>query len=609
MNQTDTVQFNLLHGFLNWANAIWGQFQEAKIIESESLNETLSLENNNIISNITTADIKLLDVIGVSACINKWTEILAIKLISLTKNENNLINDKFCIPYQSILFLFIAVMLIVMGSFISIQSIPTTALPPTNIHSLFDATDKDIKHECTIINNTGDIKENDTENDKNTDTNPLTSLNSNHLTEWHAIIMPITAGLTLFILYKLFHRGKLNYATTILRYNMILINFVSTMGVTSFLIRFALRHLCHWFHINSLLLAPRYRISIVDDNKDIHCMGQSPYVSNFKYVDSITGRLGYENIIKYLSKPSNRLMRQEYYYREFNNPGDINHKQQISNIYIDWIWIFSSVIGVSSSAMFYFFPSNWLILNLISFNITIWSISQINLKNLKTGILILLSLFLYDIFFVFHTDMMVTVAQNLELPVKILLPTDINKDTGTAVSENAMKFSFSLLGTGDVVLPGFFISLCYKYDIWRWHNLHEDEEFHLLRLPGYVGRYFVSSLMGYILGLLTCMIFLHWYQVGQPALLYIVPSVIITVLSVAYLSGDISEFWNFRYDVIDYMAVESSSGEIHHRPENADSLSGEESLGEEDSQLELLLEHESAADSESESEDPDYVGE
>lgn len=570
MDQTDSSQSGLMqHGqdLLKWANSIWSQLQEAKVIEPQSINDTLSLQNVTIPMNTTMVEKSSFSVVGISNLINNFAEKVSMKLLS--PYDISLYGMDFLIPYQSISFIIIAVGLIFLGSFMSIQSIPTTALTPTDVHPLFDPTDKDIRHDCKIINKptksfsttkcAKDQKSKDDlgnkaekEEDDSEGFNPFSSFHSNHLNEWHAIIMPFTAGLSLFILYKLFHGGRLYYATTILRYNMILLNLTSTMGVTSFIIRFILRHLCHFFQINSLYLAPRYRISIVDDNKDIHCMGQSPYVLNFQYIDSLSGKLGYDEIIKYLNKPSNYSMKQEYYYREFSPPGNIKSNQQISNVYIDWIWIFSLVIGLISSFCFYICPTNWLVMNMVSFNITIWSISQINLKNLKTGILILFALFLYDIYFVFHTDMMVTVAQNLELPVKILLPTRLLTD-----DKSINKVSFSLLGTGDIVLPGFFISLCYKYDIWKWHNVHDDEEFHLLRLPRYMGRYLISSLMGYISGLIICMIFLHKYQIGQPALLYIVPSTIIMVLSVAYLSGDLSEFWNFKYDTIDYKNLDT----------------------------------------------------
>lgn len=66
-------------------------------------------------------------------------------------------------------------------------------------------------------------------------------------------------------------------------------------------------------------------------------------------------------------------------------------------------------------------------------------------------------LFFYDIFFVFGTDVMLTVAKNIDAPIKLLFPRDWN----------AAEPKFSLLGLGDIVLPGIFIAFCLRYDIIR----------------------------------------------------------------------------------------------------------------------------------------------
>lgn len=53
-------------------------------------------------------------------------------------------------------------------------------------------------------------------------------------------------------------------------------------------------------------------------------------------------------------------------------------------------------------------------------------------------------LFLYDIFWVFGTDVMVTVAKAFDAPVKLLFPRDIF----------AQESQYSMLGLGDIVIPG-----------------------------------------------------------------------------------------------------------------------------------------------------------
>ena len=65
------------------------------------------------------------------------------------------------------------------------------------------------------------------------------------------------------------------------------------------------------------------------------------------------------------------------------------------------------------------------------------------------------ALFFYDIFWVFKTDVMVTVAKSLDAPIKLLFPYALNEE----------EIKFSMLGLGDIVIPGIFISLCVRYDI------------------------------------------------------------------------------------------------------------------------------------------------
>jgi len=52
---------------------------------------------------------------------------------------------------------------------------------------------------------------------------------------------------------------------------------------------------------------------------------------------------------------------------------------------------------------------------------------------------------------------MVTVAKSIDAPIKLMFPIDL---TTTPIK-------FSILGLGDIVIPGIFIALCIRYDINR----------------------------------------------------------------------------------------------------------------------------------------------
>ena len=65
------------------------------------------------------------------------------------------------------------------------------------------------------------------------------------------------------------------------------------------------------------------------------------------------------------------------------------------------------------------------------------------LPNLKVGFILLWGLFFYDVFCVYGTDVMVTVAKNINAPIKILFPIDLL----------SVPPKLSLLGLGDIVIP------------------------------------------------------------------------------------------------------------------------------------------------------------
>ena len=117
--------------------------------------------------------------------------------------------------------------------------------------------------------------------------------------------------------------------------------------------------------------------------------------------------------------------------------------------------------GGSAIAMyFYLLTKNWLFNNIIATLVSISGIQMIFLGNFKNGFLMLTGLFFYDIFFVFKTDVMLTVAKSVDAPIKLLFPTDWSADPP----------KFSLLGLGDIVIPGIFMAMCLRYDVIRALN-------------------------------------------------------------------------------------------------------------------------------------------
>lgn len=86
----------------------------------------------------------------------------------------------------------------------------------------------------------------------------------------------------------------------------------------------------------------------------------------------------------------------------------------------------------------------WISSNILGEAICLGAISMIHLDSFITGSILLFSLFLYDIFWVFGTDVMVTVAKSFDAPLLLRFPRDIFQETS----------QWTMLGLGDIVIPG-----------------------------------------------------------------------------------------------------------------------------------------------------------
>eukprot|EP00959_Pyramimonas_sp_CCMP1952_P125422 2622356-Pyramimonas_sp.AAC.1 len=84
---------------------------------------------------------------------------------------------------------------------------------------------------------------------------------------------------------------------------------------------------------------------------------------------------------------------------------------------------------------------------------------------------------------------------------------------------------FSMLGLGDIVVPGIFVAILLRFD-----NQRDNK-----------GKaYFHYGMVGYVLGLATTIMVMNVFNAAQPALLYIVPGVLgaVGVRSMLYKETD-----------------------------------------------------------------------
>eukprot|EP00946_MAST-07B_sp_MAST-7B-sp1_P001278 g1278.t1 len=119
---------------------------------------------------------------------------------------------------------------------------------------------------------------------------------------------------------------------------------------------------------------------------------------------------------------------------------------------------------------------------------------------------------------------------------------------GVAWFSKGDKFQPSMLGLGDIVVPGIFLSLLGKWDTARHFRANvakyglEDAERH----PVGYSTYFNWSMIAYVLSLIATLIAMIYMDAAQPALLYIVPFVLGASMLVALIRGEMTELWEFE---------------------------------------------------------------
>ncbi|KAL9117215.1 MAG: hypothetical protein Q9187_006249, partial [Circinaria calcarea] len=232
----------------------------------------------------------------------------------------------------------------------------------------------------------------------------------------------------------------------------------------------------------------------------------------------------------------------------------------------------------------------WWLTNLVGFSFSYSALQLMSPTTCWTGTLVLTALFFYDIYFVFFTPLMITVATSLDIPVKLLFPRP------PGVNDKPNKKALSMLGLGDVVIPGMMIGFALRFDLYLFYlrkqkcqkdfqdnvlvgNIEKEEsstdkmkkrshemlkaqyqsatggwgERFWLRTQDYdridggvfPKTYFHASVVGYVLGMLCTLGVMQVYQHGQPALLYLVPAVLGSLWGTALFKGDLKTMWEY----------------------------------------------------------------
>ncbi len=185
---------------------------------------------------------------------------------------------------------------------------------------------------------------------------------------------------------------------------------------------------------------------------------------------------------------------------------------------------------------------------------------------------------------------MIAVATKIDAPIKLVFQTPKRK---------------SMLGLGDIIIPGIFIALALRFDLymfyqkrakhvptelvteledpnapgktvsvvdtkervvkepyvdpkglwgdWLWTTRRRDVLFGRVTSPrlsvmAFPKPYFYSTMAGYTLGMLLTLAMLLVFKHGQPALLYLVPCVTGTAWLTGYLRKELPDMWTYTED-------------------------------------------------------------
>ncbi|KAI5370714.1 Putative presenilin/signal peptide peptidase [Septoria linicola] len=243
----------------------------------------------------------------------------------------------------------------------------------------------------------------------------------------------------------------------------------------------------------------------------------------------------------------------------------------------------SLILGVGAIAYSLLIDKPWWLTNLQGSAVSYGALQLMSPTTFATGTLILSGLFFYDIWAVFFTPLMVTVAKSLDVPIKLVFPRPAE---GPATPGEKPEKSYSMLGLGDIVLPGLMIALCLRFDLYMFYlrkqkkvqKQHCEGDVCTLKtevekapyvsvtsswgdklwttgsarvdLPAQLSAsfskpYFTASMIGYIIGMITTLVFMSVFQHAQPALLYLVPGVLISTWGTGLIRGELKEMWNF----------------------------------------------------------------
>ncbi|XP_055991380.1 signal peptide peptidase-like 2A isoform X2 [Sorex fumeus] len=176
----------------------------------------------------------------------------------------------------------------------------------------------------------------------------------------------------------------------------------------------------------------------------------------------------------------------------------------------------------------------WILQDILGIAFCLYFIKTVKITNFKSCVMLLSLLLIYDVFFVFLTPYITKNGQSVLVEVadgpvgsqeKIPILIKVPKPAFFSVM-SMCSISFSLVGFGDIVVPGLLIAYCRRFDVQNGSSM-----------------YYVSTTIAYAVGMVITFVALVLMDKGQPALLYLVPCTLTTAAVVAWIRKEMEKFW------------------------------------------------------------------
>lgn len=384
-----------------------------------------------------------------------------------------------------------------------------------------------------------------------------------------AWLMPVFGAFGLcglYFSYKYFNAANIQTALSVYFSFM---SFGSTATTLGMLIKYLTRK------ISPKTTIPHWRITLANDN-ELNSTGFEPGFDKLEkeFEEEQKKKREKKRLEKAkkakkaekIEKPEKKTFKRKPAAKDMDICTPVEPKEQYLNFYFSFADLIGFPVSGALVALRYY-TENWVFGNILAMCVAIRSIVDLPIESFKTGLIMLGGLFAYDIFFVFGTNIMVTVATKVQIPIKLEIPRPYSASELAMVTPEMLQHirATAMLGLGDIVVPALYIALCRRFDQYMYYEKHtqiveevqdktdEDSliEVKKIQLPYHIDRpypkpYFNAGIIAYVVGLVVTVGVMHVFKAGQPALLYLCPAIAASTLITAYSRGELKQLFAFK---------------------------------------------------------------